>query len=163
MRSIHCTLAALVAATSLATPAAAVVTTAVTTVNVVKPVSISKIQDMDFGTLTFAGLTANRTIALSRVGAVTCTVEIVCSGVTKQARFNVQGTNKLVVLLTYAGGNLSNGSDTIAFTPNGPASLTLSNTGAPGDNFDVGGSITVTPTTVGGVYTGSMTVTADYQ
>ncbi len=163
MRKRICTLAAVIAGTAFAAPAAAVVTTATTSVNVVKPVALSKIQDMDFGTLTFAGLTANRTIVMSRTAAITCATEIVCSGVAKTARFNVQGTNKLVVLLTYSGSTLSNGTDTIAFVPNGQSSLTLVNSGAPGSDFDVGGSITVTPTTIGGVYTGTMAVTADYQ
>ena len=38
-------------------PATAAQTTAVTNVKVVKPVLLSKLQDMDFGTLTFAGFT----------------------------------------------------------------------------------------------------------
>lgn len=147
----------------LATPAAAAQTTAVTTVNVIRPVSISKLQDMDFGTLTFAGFTGTRTITLSRAGGLTCAADIVCSGVPKQARFNVQGTNKMVVLLTYSGGTLSNGVDSIPFTADGPASITMVNSGAPGLNFDVGGVLTVSPTLVGGVYSGTMTVTADYQ
>jgi Mat/Ecp fimbriae major subunit len=163
MRSLTSTLAAIVAMTAFAVPATAAVTTATTAVSVVKPVTLSKIQDMDFGTLTFAGLTANRTIVMSRTAAITCTVEIVCSGVAKTARFNVQGTNKLVVLLSYSGSTMSNGTDTIAFVPNGQANMTLVNSGAPGTDFDVGGSITVTPTTIGGVYTGTMSVTADYQ
>lgn len=162
MRRFSCSPAVL-AALIAATPATAATTTAVTTVNVVRPVSVSKIQDMDFGTLTFAGFTGTRTIALSRTGALTCAIDIVCSGVAKQARFNSQGTNKLVVLLTYSGGNLSNGTDTIPFTANGPASITMVNSGAPGLDFDVGGSITISPTLLGGVYSGTMTVTADYQ
>ena len=148
---------------ALAGPAMAAQTTAVTTVNVVKPVSISKLQDMDFGTLTFGGFTGTRMIALSAAGAVTCAANIVCSGVGKQARFNIQGTNKLVVLLTYSGGTLSNGTDSIPFVANGPASVTMINSGAPGLDIDVGGSLTISPTLVGGVYSGTMTVTADYQ
>ena len=50
---------------------------------------------MDFGTLTFAGFTGTRTIALSRLGVLTCAADIVCSGVRKQARFNLTGTNKM--------------------------------------------------------------------
>lgn len=155
----------LVAMTAMlfASPAAAAQTTAVTTVNVVRPVSISKLQDLDFGTLTFAGFTGTRTITLSRAGGLACAADIVCSGVPKQARFNVQGTNRMIVLLTYSGGTLSNGIDSIPFTADGPASITMVNSGSPGLNFDVGGALTVSPTLVGGVYSGTMTVTADYQ
>jgi spore coat protein U-like protein len=156
-------LAALAATLALAGPANAATISAVTSANVVKPVLLSKLQDMDFGTLTFAGFTGTRTIVLSRLGAVTCAVDIVCSGVPKQARFNVQGTNNNTVLFSYSGGTLSNGIDSIPFTPNGPANMAITNSGAPGTNFDVGGSLTISPTLVGGTYSGTMTVTADYQ
>ena len=163
MRRFSFFLAASLAAVAIASPATAAQTTAVTSVNVVRPVALSKLQDMDFGTLSFAGFTGSRTIALSRLGAVTCAADIVCSGVGKQARFNITGTNKLVVLLTYSGGTLSNGTDSIPFTANGPASVTMINSGAPGLDVDIGGSLTISPTLIGGVYSGTMTLTAEYQ
>ena len=163
MRRSRAFLAAALLATALAAPATAAQTTAVTTVNVVKPVSLAKLQDMDFGTLSFGDFTGNRTVVLSRAGAITCATDIVCSGVGKQARFNLKGTNKMTVLLTYAGGLLSNGTDSIALSIDGPASLAVPNSGTIGLNFDVGGSLVVSSALVGGVYTGTMTVTADYQ
>lgn len=158
--------AMLIAATAIASaavPASAAQVSATTSVNVVKPVSLTKLQDLDLGTLTFSSFTGTRTIVLSRAGVVTCATDIVCSGVTKAARFNVQGTNRLVVLLTISGGTLSNGVDSIPFTPDGPSSVTLTNTGAPGNDFNVGGSISVAPTLVGGTYSGTINVTAEYQ
>lgn len=163
MSRLTLSLSAAVAALALAAPATAAQTTAVTSVNVVRPVALAKLQDMDFGTLGFAGFTGTRTIALSRAGVVTCAADIVCTGTGKQARFNISGTNRMVVLLTYSGGTLTNGVDSIPFTANGPASVTMTNSGAPGLDIDVGGSLTISPTLVGGVYTGTMTVTADYQ
>lgn len=154
---------ALAAATWIATPAAAATITAATAVSVIKPVVLAKIQDLDFGTLTFSAFTGSRTIALSRAGAVTCATNIVCSGAPKAARFNVQGTNNKVVLITVTGGNLSNGVDSIVFTPDVQSSVTLTSSGVPGDNFDVGGSISVSSSLVGGTYTGTMNVTTDYQ
>lgn len=162
MRSARLLLS-IIATVLVATPTVAAQTTAVTTVKVVRPVSISKLQDMDFGTLSFAGFTGSRTITLSPAGALTCAADIVCSGAPKQAQFNVQGTNRMVVLITYSGGTLSNGVDSIPFVVDGPASITMVNSGAPGLNFDVGGALTISPTLVGGVYSGTMTVTADYQ
>lgn len=156
-------LAAALTTIALASPAIAAQTSAVTSVKVVKPVSLSKLQDMDFGTLTFAGFTGNRTIVLSRAGAITCAVDIVCSGVGKQARFNLTGTRQNTILITYSGGTLSNGTDSIPFTPDGQATMTLTNNGSPGTDFDVGGSLSISSALVGGVYTGTMTVTADYQ
>jgi hypothetical protein len=163
MRRLSLSLFALAAMIATAVPASAATVTAVTSANVIKPVSLSKLQDMDFGTLTFAGFTGTRTIVLSRLGAITCAADIVCSGVPKQARFNVQGTNNNTVLFTYSGGTLSNGIDSIPFTPNGQGSMAVTNSGAPGTNFDVGGSLTISPTLVGGTYSGTMTITADYQ
>ena len=147
----------------LAVPAGAAQITAVTSVNVIKPVSITKLQDMDFGTLTFAGFTGTRSIVISRTGVLTCATDIVCSGAPRQARFNVQGTNRQVVLLTYSNGALTNGTDSIPFTANGPASITMVNSGAPGLDLDVGGALSIVPTLVGGTYSGTMTVTAEYQ
>ena len=41
--------------------------------------------------------------------------------------------------------------------------MNLTNSGAPGDDFNVGGSITFADTVTDGVYTGTFAVTADYQ
>ncbi len=163
MRRYLLVLAALLAASASTAPAIAAQVTAVTSVNVVKPVALSKLQDMNFGTLTFAGFSGSRSIVLSRLGAITCAADIVCSGSSQQARFNVTGTNRLTVLLTYSGGTLSNGTDSIPFAADGPASITLTSSGSPGTDFDIGGSLTISPALVGGVYSGTMTVTADYQ
>jgi len=163
MTRILSKIVAIALACAVATPAAAAQVSAVTSVNVVKPVSLTKLQDLDLGTLTFSSFTGTRTVVLSRPGVVTCAADIVCSGVTKAARFNVQGTNRLTVLISYTGGTLSNGVDSIPLTPDGQASVTLTNSGFPGTDFDVGGSIQVSPDLVGGTYTGTMTVTANYQ
>ena len=146
-----------------ATPATAAQTTAATSVTIIKPVVLAKLQDLDFGTLTFASFAGTRTIVLSRAGAVTCATDIVCSGPTKLARFNVQGTNNKVVLISVTGGTLSNGTDNIPFTADAPASVTLTSSGVPGNNFDVGGSISVAGNLIGGLYSGTITVTTDYQ
>ena len=163
MRRFSLLVAATLTSFAFATPAFAAATSAVTAVSVVKPVALSKLQDMDFGTLTFAGFTGTRTIVLSRAGAITCAADIVCSGIGKQARFNLTGSKQNTILITYSGGTLSNGTDSIPFTPDGQATMTLVNNGSPGTNFDVGGSLSVSSALVGGIYTGTMSVTADYQ
>jgi hypothetical protein len=131
--------------------------------NIVKPVQLTKIQDMNYGTLLVSNYTGTRNVVMSRAGAVTCPVEITCSGATQQARFNVQGTNKMVVGITVTSGGLVNGSYTIPFTPDVLSSITLTNSGAPGTNVDIGGTLTVDGTIPGGLYTGTLTITADYQ
>jgi hypothetical protein len=89
---------------------------------------------------------------------------VTCSGTAQEAVYNVSGTNNEDV--TIAAGNVtltgSNGG-TLTLTPDFAASVTLTNSGAPGLDFGVGGSITVADTTTDGVYTGTFAVTADYQ
>ena len=163
MRRFRVSFAALAALASVATPAAAATIAATTSVNVVKPVQLMKLQDMDFGTLTFSGFTGTRAITINQAGTFACAANIVCSGAPKPARFNVQGFNKMTALISVTGGTMSNGTDTIPFTADAPPSVYLPNSGAPGIDFTVGGTITLSSTLVGGTYTGTMTVTSDYQ
>lgn len=131
--------------------------------NIVKPVQLTKVQDMDYGTLLVSNYTGTRNVVMTRAGAVTCPVEITCSGATKEARFNIQGTNKMVVGITVTSGGLVNGSSTIPFTPDVVRSVTMPNSGAPGIDVDIGGTLTVDGAVPGGLYTGTLTITADYQ
>ncbi len=143
--------------------AGAAQTTAAVSANVIKPVQLTRLQDTEFGTLLVSNYTGTRTVALSRSGVITCAADIVCSGATKQARFNVQGTNKMVVLISVSSAGLVNGSNTIPFTADAPASVTLTSSGVPGNDFDVGGTLSVSGTIPGGLYSGTLNVTADYQ
>lgn len=137
--------------------------TATMSANIAKPVQLTKIQDMDYGTLLVSNYTGTRNVVITRAGAVTCPVEITCSGAPKQARFNIQGSNKMVVGITVTSGGLVNGSNTIPFTPDVASSVTMTNSGAPGTNVDIGGTLTVDGSIPGGLYTGTLTITADYQ
>jgi hypothetical protein len=146
-----------------AAPASAAQITATTSANIVKPVSLTKLQDMDFGTLLVANYTGTRSIVMSRAGVVTCAADITCSGAPKQGRFNVQGTNRMVVMISIASAGLVSAGNTIPFTPDAPASITLTNSGAPGTDVDVGGTLSVSGSIPGGLYSGTMTITAEYQ
>ena len=137
--------------------------TATMSANIVKPVQLTKIQDMDYGTLLVSNYTGTRNVVMTRAGAVTCPVEITCSGAPKQARFNIQGTNKMVVGISVTSGGLVNGTNTIPFTPDVAGTVTMTNSGAPGTDVDIGGTLTVNGAIPGGLYTGTLTITADYQ
>jgi hypothetical protein len=52
---------------------------------------------------------------------------------------------------------------TLILTPDNQATVTLTNSGNPGTNVQIGGSVTVNSTTPGGTYVGTFNVTADYQ
>jgi hypothetical protein len=131
---------------------------------VVKSLTLTKIQDLDFGTITLSGTPGTYTVSLSMAGALTCPSGATCAGTAVPAILNVSGSKSQSIRITVASGNLVNAVDgsTLSFTPVAPASITLTNSGAPGNNFNVGGSIAI-PSTADGVYSGNIQVTAEYQ
>ena len=131
--------------------------------NVVKALTFSSKQDLDFGTIMPAA-TGTTTVSISMAGAITCPAAATCTGVARPAIFNLQGTNKGVIQLIAAQSNLVNSANgsTIRFTPTAPATITLTNSGQPGNDFNVGGSIAI-PSTADGTYIGNIEITADYQ
>jgi len=138
--------------------------TAPAKVKVVKPLTFTVKQNLDFGQILLSGA-GTGTVSMSGTGLVTCSSGLTCSGAPLPAIFNVSGTNGNVVRITANASDLTNAADgsTLRFTPIAPASVTLTNSGAPGKDFNVGGSITISSTTTDGVYTGNIEITADYQ
>lgn len=139
-------------------------TTIQASANVVKSLTLMKKQDLDFGTITMSGASGTYTVSMSLAGQLSCPSGATCSGTPMQGIMNAQGSNGQVVLISVASGNLVNPVDnsTIPFTPVAPASITLTNSGAPGRDFNVGGTIAI-PSTADGAYSGSVVVTANYQ
>ncbi len=157
VRSFLPLLAAFAAAVPV--PAQAVTQSATVKVNVVKPLTLTALQNMDLGTLTLAGGTwSNVTVGISRAGVLSCgNTNVVCSGSTAVARFNVTGTNKQVVLITAPNVTLTDQADstkTLTLVVDNPGSVTLTSSGAPGINFDLGGSVTLSSSTADGTYAG---------
>jgi spore coat protein U-like protein len=158
------------AAAALALPSGAEAATATATVkaSVVKPLILTSTQAMDFGTiiLSGAGTWSGATMRISQTGAVTCSANLTCSGTPKGALYNVSGTNNRVVLVSAPNVILTNQSDAtqkLTLVTDAPSSLTLANSGPPGTNFGIGGTLTLGSATAGGTYSGTMTVTVDYQ
>jgi spore coat protein U-like protein len=58
--------------------------------------------------------------------------------------------------------NQSNSAQTLTLVTDAPSSITLANSGFPGSNFSVGGSITISSSTPAGTYVGTMNVTVNY-
>ena len=156
----------------LAAPAAAAPTSA--TVNatvkasVVKPLTLTALQDLDLGTIVLGGGTwSGATVSISRTGVFSCAnANTTCSGVRQVANYRVSGTNKQTVQITAPNATLVNQSDstkTVTMVMDAPASVALPNSGNPGVNFSVGGSITLSSATAGGQYAGTMNITVDYQ
>jgi hypothetical protein len=155
-------------AAALAFPAQAATQSASVKVQVVKPLTLTALQNLDLGTLTLNGGTwSNTTVGISRAGVLSCgSANVVCSGATQVASFKVTGTNKQVVTISAPAVTLTNQLDstkTLTMTVDAPPNITLTSSGEPGVNFDVGGSIILNSTTAEGTYTGTMNVTVDYQ
>ena len=157
---------AAVAMPAFAAPTAAT-TPATATAQIVKPLVLRATQNLDFGTIVLSAVTGNVNVAMDTAGTVVCGTGLTCSGSPKPAIFNVQGSNNQVVKIFSATSTLTNnvaGGGSLTFTPTLPAGaqLTLTNSGAPGSNFNVGGSITIGTATLDGVYSGNINVTVDY-
>lgn len=148
-------------------PAAAVspATQATATARIYKPLQISFVQNLDFGTLVLAsGAWSGQVINMDQAGVLTgCGANVTCTGTPVAAKYHLVGTSNATVKITAPPFSLT-GPGTLAFTPNVPATVNLGATGSTtGIDFTIGGSITLDLTTPDGVYTGVFAVTADYQ
>lgn len=159
------------AATLVATPAFAAPVSASpaakASARIVKPLTLTATRDLNFGTIVVGTLTGPQTVAVSQGGALSgCTGQLTCSGTVASAQYRVTGTNNFTVNVAAVSSNLTNttsgGSQTLAFTPDAPATVALGNSGAAGVLFTVGGSIDIDATTVDGLYEGDINVTVDY-
>ena len=131
---------------------------------VVKSLALTTKQDLDFGTIALSGAAGTSTVTLSMAGVLTCTGNVTCSGTARPAILNVSGSKSQPVRITVGPSDLTNVGDgtTLRFTPMAPASITLTNSGAPGTDFNIGGSVDI-PSTADGTYSGNIVVTVDYQ
>ena len=135
--------------------------------NVVKPLTIKWIQDLDLGTnILGPGSWSGAPIVLARTGIRTCAnANVTCSGTTAVAKYNVTGSNNMTVRISAPNVTLVNQSDstkTLTLVPDSPGSVVLTSSGVPGITFPIGGSITVSSATAGGTYRGTFNVTVDY-
>jgi hypothetical protein len=150
-----------------AEPAAAATQTATINANVTKPLELTRIQDLDLGIVTLGpGTWSTATVGISRAGALSCPAPLICTGAAQVAQYNVVGSNKGVVTITAPNVILVNQSDsskTLTLIVDKPASVTLPNSGQPGVNFPIGGTVTLSPSTAPGDYRGTFNVTVDYQ
>lgn len=148
-------------------PASAATVMASVTANNVKPLTLVKLQNLDLGTVTLGpGAWSGATVSLSKTGILSCgNTNIICSGATVVAQYNVQGSGRRTIQISAPNVTLVNQSDstqTLTLVTDAPATIFLSNSGSPGVNFSVGGSVTLNSTTAAGTYVGTFNVTVDY-
>ncbi len=166
-------LAATIAALTVSTQASAfglvnATTNANAHVKILKGLVLDKKQDLDLGTVVLSGGVGawTATVSVDRNNVFDCdgnSGDVVCTGTHQRAVYNVAGTNNAIVKIASGPVTLSNGTDNLTLTPDHAATVTLTNSGAPGNDFGVGGSITVDNSTPDGDYTGVFAVTAEYQ
>lgn len=135
---------------------------------VVKPLQLTTVRDLDFGTVVMGTLTANETVSVTAAGRTCGTSgQLTCSGIFATAQFRVVGTNNQPILVSSASPTvtLANGSGgQLVLTPVLPTgTLTLPNSGNQGAVIQVGGRLAITPTTPDGLYTGIIDIQVAYQ
>jgi len=150
-----------------AQPAVAATQVAQVSATVAKPLILTAVQDLDLGSILLGpGTWSGATVGISRTGAFTCaSANLTCTGATKPAIYNVSGTNNRAVQISAPNVTLVNQSDPtqkLTLVTDSVASVTLTNSGPPGTNFNIGGSISVSSTTAAGTYAGTFNVTVDY-
>lgn len=169
--AVAATVAALAfTATQAAAAPVSATTDATATARIIKPLTLASTQNLDLGTIVLTGSSAfTATVGIDKTGAYDCdggsSTNVTCDSTSAQtAVYHITGTNGQDV--TIAAGNVtmtgSNGGS-LTLTPDFDSTITLSNSGGAGMDFNVGGSITVADTTTDGVYTGNFVVTAEYQ
>lgn len=164
--SLAATVAAL-ALTAAPAQAATPTTPAKAKVKIMKAVTISQVADLDFGTvvLSGAGAWSGDTVSVSDTGVQSCTANLTCSGTTTAAEYKVTGSNNATVNLSIPASVVIQNAALDSLTVNlnnAQTTIVLTSSGAPGDNFTFGGSISLDSTTPDGDYSGDVVVTADY-
>ena len=132
-----------------------------------KPLTLTSVQDLDLGTIVLgAGTWSGAKVSITQAGVFSCTSpNTTCTGVAQPAMYSVSGSNNEVVKITAPNVTLTNQADstqTLVLTVDSPSTVTLATGGKKGTNFSVGGSLTLSSSTAGGLYTGTFDVTVDY-
>lgn len=158
---------ALLALTSAPAQAASPSAQANATAKIYRPLTISKTSDLDFGVVVISGVSfPAETVTVDTAGAVTCGggTNLTCSGSPTAAQFHLVGSDNALVTVSSPTFNLT-GPGTLAVTPSSTSqTVDLGASGSTtGVDVPLGGSIDVSSATAEGVYTGTWTVTADYQ
>ena len=131
------------------------------TITIAAPISISSSGDMDFGTMVTTGTAG--TVTVTPAGARTCSAEVDCLGGFPAAAFDVTGEAANTYSITLpSSATLTSGGDTMTidtFTDDAGATPTLS---GGSDTFNVGATLNVGATQASGTYSGTFSVTVNY-
>lgn len=151
---------------------------------ILKPLTLTETGEIDFGTIVLPSSGAgSTTLSVAPSAAATMSQTCAADGFTCDIAngasstnmvYNITGTNNTPIeVVIPATATITNpASDTLTVNlstslsdpdSDGDYDMTLPNSGAPGVDFYVGGSLTVGGATPEGLYEGTFTITADYQ
>lgn len=137
------------------------------TARVVRPLTLTWVSDLSLGNIILSnGTWTGAVVGIDRAGAVTCTTpQVTCTGTMARASYRVTGTQaqtvKVNVLPTLTLTNQQQ-PGTLTMNVDSPGTITLANSGAPGQLFYLGGSLAVDAATPDGTYEGTFNVTVEY-
>jgi Mat/Ecp fimbriae major subunit len=142
-----------------ATSAQAATANANASATILAPVTVTKTSDLQFGTIAVG--TSGGNVAIDSVGARVCGAGLVCTATTTAANFTVTGVVGQTVGISIPGSvTLTSGTNNMTASLAGtPATLVLAAT----NTFAVGGTLAVGATQAAGNYSGTFTVTVNYQ
>lgn len=164
MNTLRKILIGVIAASALAGPAMAQTNqaTATTAAAIQEAITVAAVENMDFGTIVKPS-DGTTTVTLTRAGARSISggagAQLIGGATGTAAEFEVNGEGALGFSITTTHTELTDGTNTINWTPDAPATGALSSGTA---TFNVGGAFDIDSATVAGAYAGSVTVEVAY-
>lgn len=159
-RFMKAALAAAAATAAFAsTGAQAATATATAKAQILRQITVTKTADLDFGTIVTAATPS--TVIVSTGGVRTCGVGLVCTNAVSAGAFTIVGTTgATVTIASDPTVSLTSGANSMTATLlTSAATRVLTGT----DAFNVGGTLAVGGNQADGAYTGTFTVTVNYQ
>lgn len=135
---------------------------ATASVQILRPVAVTKTADLVFGNILPA--TSTSTVSVAHTGTRTCGSRLRCYGTPSAGRFHVVGASGQIVCISLAATRvtLADGAAHTMTANLSLSTLSLALVGGSGD-FGVGGVLSVKANQAEGAYTGQYIVSVDYQ
>ncbi len=145
----------------VSTGANAATATATAKVDILAPVTLSQTAGLDFGTVA-SGAAAGTVAIGTGADTRTCSAGLACVGASNRGAFSVVGASTYTVVITVAASTTLSGAGAPMNLALTPSAATIVANGLP-QTFWVGGTLTVGAVQAAGTYTGTYSVSADYQ
>lgn len=145
----------------VSTGANAATVTATADVEILAPVTLAQTAGLDFG-IVAAGSSAGTATIGTGADTAGCSAGLACVGTASRGAFSVVGANTTTVVITVDPSTLLTGTGADMNLTLNPSAATVTATGLP-QTFYVGGVLSVGAGQAAGTYTGTYSVSAEYQ